>query len=96
VFQHRVLLTHRRDAPAGACPPLPQARITSPAPAIRCEGSVVRACHSHPMQDRTLIYAAAVLAILGIAYWVFLILRDVVQGRGHLRDWPWKKRRRNR
>jgi len=48
------------------------------------------------MQDRTLIYAAAVLAILGIAYWVFLILRDVVQGRGHLRDWPWKKRRRNR
>jgi hypothetical protein len=47
------------------------------------------------MQDRTLIYLAAVLAALGIGYWIFLILRDVIQGRGHLREWPWRKRRRD-
>jgi cytoskeletal protein RodZ len=47
------------------------------------------------MQDRTWIYVAAIVAVVGAAWWIFLILRDVVQGRGHLRDWPWKKRRRN-
>jgi hypothetical protein len=47
------------------------------------------------MQDRTLIYIAAFVVALGAAYWVFLIVRDAVQGRGHLRDWPWKRRRRD-